>query len=85
MITIIKHGNKYHAKIKECLGCGCEFLYEDEDIKEHRIAKYEECDTILLYESEDIHGVIYHDRHSFKYIECPICGAEIIVFDEASE
>ncbi len=53
--------------------------------KHHRIAKCEECDTTLLYEDEDIHGVIYHDGHSFKYIECPICGAEIIVFDEASE
>lgn len=37
MIKIIKHGNKYNPKLKECPYCGCEFLYEDEDIKEQKI------------------------------------------------
>ncbi len=48
LIRIIKHGNKCHTKIKECPYCGCEFLYEDEDIKEQKI---------------DIFGAVFNEEY----------------------
>lgn len=37
MIRVIKHGNKFTAKIKKCPYCECEFTYEEEDIEERKI------------------------------------------------
>ena len=53
--------------------------------KHRHITQCQECNTTLLYEREDIQGIIFESGHPFKFVVCPICGAEIIVFDEASE
>lgn len=54
-------------------------------VKGSHICRCHECLTTYLYDDEDIQGVTFRDGHSFKFIECPVCGAEIFVFDEASE
>lgn len=54
-------------------------------VKGSHICRCRECLTTYVCDDEDIQGVTFKDGHSFRFIECPVCGAEIFVFDEVSE
>lgn len=59
-ITIIKHGRKVYKAV--CPTCGCEFLYNDEDIQETKDIK-------------TIGFVICGDAH--RIVICPDCNEMI--------
>lgn len=64
MIVIIKRGTK---KIVKCEKCGCEFSYEEEDIKhlENHNGNYSFCSGI---------------RPGYKsYVICPQCSHDFVV------
>ena len=62
MIEIIKHGTK---KVTKCKHCGCEFSYEEEDLK------------YLNYQKDKFESGI---KAGYKrYVTCPQCEKEIIV------
>lgn len=57
--TVIKHGKKVYKAV--CTTCGCEFLYNDEDIEGE---EYHDLDGNLL-------------KKTLVFVECPDCGSKI--------
>ena len=54
-------------------------------VKGSHICRCFKCLTTYVCDDEDIQRVTFKDGHSFRFIKCPVCKAEIFVFDEASE
>lgn len=49
-------------------------------VKGSHICRCFECLTTYVCDDEDIQEVTFKDGHSFRFIKCPVCRAEIFVF-----
>lgn len=91
MIKIIKDGKRYELRTT-CESCGCEFIYENEDIIEeypdnpYDYSKVVKCPCCKRNVDPSINLEFYARGRYITYYNCPICKEEYEdIFLEAAD